>query len=947
MGYAPGALVVVRDEEWLVRSAMETSTSGTRLDVTGASGLVRDRDATFYTGIEPPGSVIPLDPKDTRLVADDTPGFRRSRLWLEALLKRSPAPVTDTRILVGHQALLDRMDYQYRPAERAMQNLRPRLLIGDAVGLGKTLEIGVILSELARRGRAERVLVVTPRAVLEQFQHEMWTRFAFPLVRLDSEGIQRIRRELPASRNPFSYYRRVICSIDTLKNPARYKHHLENHRWDVVVIDECHSLINRATLNNQLAELLARQTDALILASATPHNGKPESFAELVRLLDPTAITDPSSYGAKDIEHLYVRRHRNSKDVAVDVADRWKARAEPRVVAVKPNAAEEAVLRELQSVWLRPAGGQAPTSGRGRTLFPWTLFKAFLSSPVALRSTIRRRVQNLSANASADAGREIDALQRLDGLAATADSEDSAKLTALLDRLRDIGVSKAGDTRVVIFSERIDTLGWLRDQLKTRLRLSDKQVGVLHAQLPDRDLQQLVEDFALESSSLRVLLASDMASEGLNLHRQCHQLIHYDLPWSFIRIQQRNGRIDRYLQLHEPQITALALTSDDPEVPSDLRVVTRLLEKEYAANAALGDAGVLLDLHDEELEEQTVLKHLQAGDDLDDFVPEPTPAQLNPFAVAMTSGGTHEQDPPPELVRMRTLFDDDDNLLAEALTELIDGDPRAAREFDIHRAAEDDLVAFNTPPDLVARLRDLPTDYLRERRVVERIRVTGSKRYAERRLAEARRSEHTTWPDVHFLAPLHPVLEWTIDRVLSRVGRNEALVMAGEVEAPVFLTQALWSNALGQPVVGCWGAVGGLTHGSPTVGDMIATLEEAGIREDAVNPEGLEQLIPDLQPLVPAAIEAALADLRERGRATEEELLARLEDQRRRVKEWAQEALDIVVEAAPSARGKHRRQQIAHDVDELSAVIDSLSPHGEPFVRVVGVIVPSSDHRER
>jgi SNF2 family DNA or RNA helicase len=531
-GFAPGSLVVVRDEEWLIRTTSETQASGTRLEVTGVSGLVRDRDATFFIGLEPPDSIEVLDPSDTRLVPDDTPGYRRSRLWLEALIKRSPLPVTDTRIAVGHRALLDRMDYQLRPAERAMKNLRPRILIGDAVGLGKTLEIGILLQELARRGRAERVLVVTPRAVLEQFQHEMWTRFAFPLVRLDSDGIQKIRQTLPSSRNPFSYYRRVICSIDTLKNPARYKHHLENHRWDVVVIDECHSLINRSTLNNQLAELLARQTDALILASATPHNGQPESFAELVRLLDPTAITDPTNYTAKDIEHLYVRRHRNSPDVAVDVAHNWKARAEPQILPIVPTPAEEEVLRELHEVWLRPPGGRAPTSGPGRTLFPWTLFKAFLSSPVALRSTIARRIENLEKKVDGDDGvrREVAALRDLDVLTARVDDQGPSKLGALVDHLRDIGVGRHSDARAVVFSERVQTLSWLGEAVRTELELTEKQVGVLHAQLPDRQLQQLVEDFSLERSPLRVLLASDMASEGLNLHRQCHHLVHYDLP---------------------------------------------------------------------------------------------------------------------------------------------------------------------------------------------------------------------------------------------------------------------------------------------------------------------------------------------------------------------------------------------------------------------------------
>lgn len=218
-----GELVVVRDEEWLVRSVRQTAGDGVRLEVTGVSELVRDQNAVFYSGLD---DIERLDPRAATLVFDETPAFRRSRLWLESVLRRSPVPVSDTRITVGNRGLLDRMDYQLRPAEWALRNLRPRLLIGDAVGLGKTLEIGILLAELIRRGRGERILVVTPRAVLEQFQHELWTRFAIPLVRLDSIGIAKVRQTLPSSRNPFSYYKRAITSIDTLKNPARYQHHL-------------------------------------------------------------------------------------------------------------------------------------------------------------------------------------------------------------------------------------------------------------------------------------------------------------------------------------------------------------------------------------------------------------------------------------------------------------------------------------------------------------------------------------------------------------------------------------------------------------------------------------------------------------------------------------------------------------------------------------------------
>jgi SNF2 family DNA or RNA helicase len=117
-----------------------------------------------------------------------------------------------------------------------------------------------------------------------------------------------VQREIPAGRNPFAYFKRVIVSIDTLKNTDQYKHHLEQIRWDAVVIDESHNLINRGSLRNQLAQLLAPRTLALILASATLHNGNARSFAELIALLDPAAIRDPERYDADDIKHLFIRR---------------------------------------------------------------------------------------------------------------------------------------------------------------------------------------------------------------------------------------------------------------------------------------------------------------------------------------------------------------------------------------------------------------------------------------------------------------------------------------------------------------------------------------------------------------------------------------------------------------------------------------------------------------
>lgn len=156
------------------------------------------------------------------MVADASSGYRDSRLWLESLLRKTPFPYGDQTLTVSTQMLADSLGYQRAAVAKALdpKHIRPRILIADAVGLGKTLEIGMILSELVRRGRGERILIVTPKHVLEQMQHELWCRFALPFVRLDSAGIQKVRQKLPATRNPFTYFKRSIISIDTLKSPV-------------------------------------------------------------------------------------------------------------------------------------------------------------------------------------------------------------------------------------------------------------------------------------------------------------------------------------------------------------------------------------------------------------------------------------------------------------------------------------------------------------------------------------------------------------------------------------------------------------------------------------------------------------------------------------------------------------------------------------------------------
>jgi len=233
--------------------------------------------------------VTPVDPRATRLVADSSSGYKLSKLFLEAQLRKMPA--TGIEPDLSGMGAFQAMKFQEETVRRALGQLRPRLLLADAVGLGKTIQVGMILTELMRRGRANRILVLARKSMLTQFQAELWNRFNIPLVRLDSTGITRLRLKIPANKNPFEVYHRVIISLDTLKNVGRYEHFLKDTRWDVVVIDEAHNVagasIPERNLSYRLARVLSRHTDSMLLTTATPHNGKRETFGRLISLLDP------------------------------------------------------------------------------------------------------------------------------------------------------------------------------------------------------------------------------------------------------------------------------------------------------------------------------------------------------------------------------------------------------------------------------------------------------------------------------------------------------------------------------------------------------------------------------------------------------------------------------------------------------------------------------------
>ena len=991
---APGSVVRVRDEDWLV-TQVSTTSDGMLLTVQGLSELVRDTTAQFSAGLD---HIVPVDPRRTRVIADTSTRHRLSRLWLEATLRKTALPATSTDLAVVSDVLADPLAYQLTAVRQALDpaNLRPRILLADTVGLGKTLEIGMILAELVRRGRGDRILIVTPRHVLEQMQHEMWSRFALPFVRLDSVGIQRVRRSVPASRNPFSVFHRAIISIDTLKSD-RYLNHLRKQRWDAVVIDESHNVTNKGTLNNRLADILSRQTDALILASATPHNGDPKSFAELIRLLEPTAVRADGSLDEDAVRRLVIRRHRHSDEVRDVVGGRWKERLTPVNKLVAPSPAEDVVAGELSRTWLHRSDGALPPGSQGKgsrgdSLFAWTLAKSFLSSPAALIQTIDERLARRRSRAAGKSGTEPSeqsrALARLRELAVEANTTASGKYQALLAELRRIGISRSSPERVVVFAERIATLTWLAERLREDLNLPAEAVRVMHGSLSDIEQQEIVEQFRQAHTPVRVLVTGDVASEGVNLHAQCHELIHYDIPWSLIRIEQRNGRIDRYGQRVSPQITTLLLSPSDPRFSGDVRVLTRLMEKEDQAHRALGDAASLMGLYSGEKEEEGIRQALAAGQDIDDVVPDADDAlNLDPMAAlfakltgtaeaksdgaaAPTGAKDSPADPsdpgdpagpaspaqPAAPLATSTLYETQLDYLRQALTELYERPEEPEQRqtggggVSWREHGTQHVVEMVPPAGLRHRLSVLPQSYLRERRVQEHLKLATTQTKGARLLTEALSdSSDSSWPEAHYLGPLHPVLDWAGDRVLAKLGRSSVFAVRGDVDSPTVLLLGTLTNQAGRtvsmvcvstafPYLDLAAAQSELDAGRPVEAQPIgqvhdsptAMFEAVGISRELRNSGPVTQTSL-LEALIPPAVDAAETHMKVTVDAASRQAKARVDA-------WAEHANAWDDEAGRLIQNRHLREQRITVAQERELRKQHLPAH--TLVRPLLVVVP-------
>lgn len=781
LSYAPGVRVEIRDAEWRIKCVDRTSDGGELLTCEGLSELVRGREATFLSKIEK--SIRILAPEDTLLVDDTSSSYSASRLYLATLIRQ--APPVDEKIYLGQHAALDVMAYQLEPARQALQQPRQRILIADSVGLGKTLEAGILVSELIARGKGKRILVLAVKSMLSQFQQEFWNRFSIGLTRLDSQGLQRVRNRIPTNHNPFHYFDRSIISIDTLKQDIDYRHYLEQAYWDIIIIDEAHNVAERSNHSQRarLAKLLATRSDTLIMLSATPHDGKPESFASLVNMLDPTAIANPSDYAKEDFRDKGLVIRRFKEDIREQLSDSFPDR-DIDTLKTAASLPEEHAYQTLLDTEFQTLKG----AGAGQ-LFRTTLTKALFSSPAALLSTVRNRAQRLQRNlASAKTAEQRQAinsdLDNLQTLANAVDNIDANSFSKYQQLVRLLSLNSAEgqafnwnpkDTtdRLVIFTESIPTLEFLAQHLPKDCKLKKDQVLILRGDMSDKDLANTVDTFNQRNSPARLLICSDVASEGINLHHLSHRMVHFDIPWSLMVFQQRNGRIDRYGQSRQPLIRYLLTDSDNPKIKGDNRILEVLIEKDAQAGKNIGDPSEFSQEEGEAITAELIERDSSADDNLDDLI--------NDFFNGVDSAGNTPLDTlaafTPELSQLQLndmlgqrprIFNSDIDYAKAAVNWL-----QQDAGVPLQVAIEGETLRLTAPTDLKQRRRFLPREVWPED---DRFALTSNRARISEELQRCR-EEDSPWPNIHYLWPLHPVMQWLYDRSLNAFGRHTAPVI--------------------------------------------------------------------------------------------------------------------------------------------------------------------------
>lgn len=539
--------------------------------------------------------------------------------------------------------------YQLVPLLRALEMPRVTLMLADAVGLGKTIQAGLILRELMLRRRIRRVLVICPAALRTQWREELEEKFSLPFQLVDRPHQMQLQRQMGIHANPWLAHERIIASYHYLKQPDVLEQfravaepgHDGTPRWDLLIVDEAHNLapssFGRDSDLSKMLQAIAPWFEHRLFLTATPHNGHTRSFSGLLEALDPVRFSRKTELTAQDraqVSQVVIRRLKsqiNNSYIAMGEPPRFST----RFIKALPPLRFGALERTLQIVVhdLRKAVQQAVAAddyvGRTASNFalevlskrllsgPWAFGQSWLNLVAGLEDaeTVASAEDVRRARAAQEQDPEDDAEQTsrqqhaertvgawlrpfrdqlqepirdvssiveqlgiqlvprdLDPEARRAAVDTAASrvtadarfktLSTWLDQTLRQGAEWRSDERVVIFTEYLNTLEYLRARLVREYDGEDVMLQLVGGMREvDRDAVKLA--FNDPNHPVRILLATDAAGEGLNLQRSCRYLLHWDIPWNPGRMEQRNGRLDRHGQARDVTVFHFDSLDDD------------------------------------------------------------------------------------------------------------------------------------------------------------------------------------------------------------------------------------------------------------------------------------------------------------------------------------------------------------------------------------------------
>jgi ERCC4-related helicase len=537
----------------------------------------------------------------------------RFRAFLNAM-RWGAASSADVKVVhAPFHAGIEIEDYQLDPLVRAIRMPRVSLLIADDVGLGKTIEAGMVAHELMIRQRVRSVLVLCPASLQIQWKDQMRDKFGLDFRIVDSDLVKELRRRRGLHVNPWAHFPRLITSFDYLKRerilerfaelfPTGSDENVADRRFDLLIVDEAHHMAPAGrgkyavdSLRTAALRRIAPQFEHRIFLSATPHNGFIESFTALLELLDDLRFMRMVEPNPERLAQVMVRRLKSDLPAKWDGTPRFPKRA---VVPIEVAYADEekqahALLRQYTEHRLKAAA--TPTERAAVNFVLKLLKKRLFSSPRALANTLEKHLRALKKARSVTSGSTISKRQiarfeeweedddeaaweentstaiseaaDVTGQISTEDAALLAKIQTWAERAAATGDSKFkrlvkwleenlkpngkwNDRRVIIFSEYRDTQKWLADQLSHLGFAEGGRLVLLHGGMTPEDRETVKHSFQAgpQDSTARILLATDAASEGIDLQNHCADLIHYEIPWNPNRLEQRNGRVDRHGQ---------------------------------------------------------------------------------------------------------------------------------------------------------------------------------------------------------------------------------------------------------------------------------------------------------------------------------------------------------------------------------------------------------------